>query len=65
MIPFTTRIQQQCQSKAKPANQEVTKKADGSGGIVKTPFQKGRCYDGWKPNPDGRPASQKGSCVEE
>ena len=48
MIPFTKKIQQQCQSKAKPA-----------------PFQKGRCYDGWKPNPDGRPASQQGSCVKE
>ncbi len=32
-----------------------------------SPFAKSgpaRCWDGWKPNPDGRPASQKGSCVK-
>jgi len=28
-----------------------------------SPLNKGRCYDGFKPNPDGRPASAKGSCV--
>jgi hypothetical protein len=30
-----------------------------------TPFEKGRCWKGYKPNPDGRPASEKGSCVKE
>ena len=32
-----------------------------------SPFTKSgpaRCWDGWKPNPDGRPAGQKGSCVK-
>ena len=23
-----------------------------------------RCWKGYKPNPDGRPASEKGSCVK-
>jgi hypothetical protein len=34
-------------------------------GISRTssPLNLGRCYDGFKPNPDGRPASEKGSCV--
>jgi hypothetical protein len=39
MIPFTSRIQQQCHSKARPNNQEVAMNADGSGGAV-TPFKK-------------------------
>jgi len=25
--------------------------------------KKGRCWVGYKPNPDGRPASEQGSCV--
>jgi|TARA_R110002096_G_C14005332_1_gene668398 hypothetical protein len=29
-----------------------------------TPFEKGRCWKGYKPNPDGRPASEQGSCVK-
>jgi len=29
-----------------------------------TPLEKGRCWDGYKPNPDGRPASEQGSCVK-
>ena len=36
---------------------------------LKSPFAKksygpSRCWEGWKPNPDGRPASQEGSCVK-
>tara|TARA_R110000803_G_scaffold145843_2_gene211611 strand:+ start:968 stop:1099 length:132 start_codon:yes stop_codon:yes gene_type:complete len=29
-----------------------------------SPLKKGRCWDGYKPNPDGRPKSEKGSCVK-
>jgi len=29
-----------------------------------SPLKKGRCYWGWQPNPDGRPAADSGSCVE-
>ena len=29
-----------------------------------TPLDMGRCWDGYKPNPDGRPASEQGSCVK-
>jgi len=28
-----------------------------------SPLDKGRCWENYKPNPDGRPASEKGSCV--
>ena len=28
------------------------------------PFTK-RCWKGYKPNPDGRPAHEKGSCVKQ
>jgi hypothetical protein len=28
-----------------------------------SPLDKGRCWKNYKPNPDGRPASAKGSCV--
>ena len=35
---------------------------------AKSPFKKSspykRCWKGYKPNPDGRPASQQGSCVK-
>ena len=38
---------------------------------IKSPLNKlglynglSRCWKGYKPNPDGRPASEKGSCVE-
>ncbi len=37
-----------------------------SGGVASgftSPLKKGRCYDGFKPNPDGRPAKESGSCV--
>ena len=39
--------------------------------VTKSPLNKlglydglSRCWKGYKPNPDGRPASEKGSCVE-
>ena len=28
-----------------------------------SPLEKGRCWKNYKPNPDGRPASEQGSCV--
>jgi|TARA_B110000259_G_scaffold81580_1_gene95423 hypothetical protein len=28
-----------------------------------SPLEKGRCWNNYKPNPDGRPASEQGSCV--
>jgi len=28
-----------------------------------SPLDKERCWKNYKPNPDGRPASEKGSCV--
>ena len=28
-----------------------------------SPLDVGRCWKNYKPNPDGRPASEKGSCV--
>jgi hypothetical protein len=32
---------------------------------MSSPLNKGRCWDGYKPNPDGRPKSEPGSCVKE
>ena len=40
----------------------------GDNEVLETPMAKRspykRCWDGYKPNPDGRPAKEKGSCVE-
>ena len=35
----------------------------GKGITMVSPLDKGRCWTNYKPNPDGRPASEKGSCV--
>tara|TARA_R110000782_G_scaffold5631_1_gene19456 strand:+ start:108 stop:389 length:282 start_codon:yes stop_codon:yes gene_type:complete len=35
----------------------------GSGIKMTSPLDKGRCWKKYKPNPDGRPASEQGSCV--
>ena len=35
----------------------------GQGITMVSPLDKGRCWKNYKPNPDGRPASEKGSCV--
>ena len=63
-----------------PARHQIAHKhSDGSKhGYVKTPTSRvksplnmlglynglSRCWKGYKPNPDGRPASEKGSCVK-
>ena len=63
-----------------PINHQIAHKhSDGSKhGYVKTPTSRvksplnmlglynglSRCWKGYKPNPDGRPASEKGSCVK-
>ena len=63
-----------------PARHQIAHKhSDGSKhGYVKTPTSRvksplnmlglynglSRCWEGYKPNPDGRPASEKGSCVK-
>jgi hypothetical protein len=44
MKPFTTKIQNHTQSCGKPANQEVTKNADGSGGPISIAKKKDACY---------------------
>ena len=31
--------------------------------FMTSPLNKGRCWPGFKPNPDGRPAGARGSCV--
>jgi hypothetical protein len=31
----------------------------------KSPLYRGRCFWGWKPNPDGRPKEESGSCVKD
>jgi len=36
----------------------------GSGIKMVSPLDVGRCWDEYKPNPDGRPASEQGSCVK-
>lgn len=36
---------------------------EGKGAFQKTSPMK-RCWEGYKPNPDGRPASEQGSCVK-
>jgi len=35
----------------------------GKGITMVSPLDVGRCWKNYKPNPDGRPASEKGSCV--
>ena len=35
----------------------------GSGIKMVSPLDVGRCWKKYKPNPDGRPASEQGSCV--
>jgi len=35
----------------------------GKGITMVSPLEVGRCWDNYKPNPDGRPASEQGSCV--
>ena len=36
----------------------------GSGIKMVSPLDVGRCWKKYKPNPDGRPASEQGSCVK-
>ena len=35
----------------------------GKGITMVSPLDVGRCWTNYKPNPDGRPASEQGSCV--
>ncbi len=35
----------------------------GKGITMVSPLDVGRCWENYKPNPDGRPASEQGSCV--
>ena len=35
----------------------------GKGITMVSPLDVGRCWKNYKPNPDGRPDSEKGSCV--
>lgn len=44
MEPFNIKIQNTTQGKSKPANQEVTKNADGSGGPISIAKKKDACY---------------------